>query len=285
MTGRLAAYRAIVADVFSEARDRHVLRIMAVLIFLALWLFIQSKGMDFYEGESEGCGCANRVLSVSDDPEDDAFFVNESLRIWYFSIFMATLIIGVLLSAPWVPQTYTRGQLDRFLARPIGRTEFLLVRQAGYLSIIALGNAVLMTGLFLIAGLKSGTFFWGFLAAGTILPLIGFTAIFSYMTLVGVLFESTPLCGVAGLLVPVISMWSKSAKAQLMQGGPEGNRVTEAIVDILYFISPRLEQLRGLGRPWIMGKEVPFAETILINLAVAACTFALAAIVFYKKDY
>lgn len=285
MTRRTNVYLAIVKDTWREARSRHVTRILLGLVLFGLAVFLFAADVNVEDGRMHGCGCFGQQMPVQMDADHVQAVVRMVLKTWYWIIFVASVVTSILVSSSWVPQTFTRGTLDRFLARPVSRTEFLLVRQASSLLVVVLGHSLLVAGVFLITGAKTEIFDGSFLLAAFLMPLLVFIAIYGYMTLVGILTESVPVCAVTGFAVFVLAAWAGHAHKQLTAGQAEVSAVWKAVVGAVHFVLPRVYWMAHLGSYWVKEAEVPWERPIVANTAVTAVVFALACLAFRRRDY
>jgi ABC-type transport system involved in multi-copper enzyme maturation permease subunit len=66
------------------------------------------------------------------------------------------VLIGIVFTAPIVPQTFEAGAIDLLLSKPVGRSLTFLTKFAGGCFYIFLAGAFFVGGLFLILGLQHG---------------------------------------------------------------------------------------------------------------------------------
>ena len=282
---RMAAYRAIWLDTWREARSRQVIRVLGGIVAVVLAFFFFSVDLHTDQGVLKGCGCAGARMPL---PEgiDVGRVVNGILGIWYLGIFVAGVSTGILVLAQWVPQTFTRGNIERYLCRPLGRSEFLLARQASTFSIVAAGHVTFVLGVFAITGLKSGVYQGGFVLAATVAPLLVILAVQGYVTLVGLLTESIPVAGITGTLVFVFGWLIQVMKDRADFLPPEGHALYKAVLAALWSVLPRVDSLIGVGQAWLRGGNPPdWGKPVVQTAAVVVGVFALSCHVFRKRDY
>jgi ABC-type transport system involved in multi-copper enzyme maturation permease subunit len=122
------------------------------------------------------------------------------------------ILIGVIITAFFIPNMLRKGTIDLLLAKPIYRTTLLLYKYLGGLTFVLLNSAVAVGGMWLAIGLRSGIWATGFL--WTIFVLTFFFAIlYAVSTLFAVLTRSAIVsilvtCGVWFLLYIVGSGYS-----------------------------------------------------------------------------
>jgi ABC-type transport system involved in multi-copper enzyme maturation permease subunit len=103
------------------------------------------------------------------------------------------ILIGVIVTAFFVPNMLQKGSLDLLLVKPITRVELLLFKYLGGLTFVFVNSVVAIGGVWLVLCLRTGIWTYGFLL--TILVITFFFAIlYSVSTLFGVLTRSSVLC-------------------------------------------------------------------------------------------
>ena len=207
-------------------------------------------------GSSRGAAASRSPRRSPPTPEGQQLLVRTVLGRWFsWFLFPGTLIVGIYLSVQWVPGTYTRRTIDRYVSRPIGRTAFLLVRQASALSIVAAGNAALVAGIFLIVVVKTGVYPWAFLVAGTVLPDAGVHGGLRLHDVGGrPSLESPAVCGIVGFFAALLG-WFNNRPSSHDGMGP--GAVTRWLLDLVEWGIPRISWVRALGKTTIAGIADP----------------------------
>jgi ABC-type transport system involved in multi-copper enzyme maturation permease subunit len=99
------------------------------------------------------------------------------------------ILVSVIITAFFIPNMLRKGTVDLLLVKPIHRTTLLLYKYAGGLLFILLNTALVVVGLWLVIGLRSGIWVSSFLL--TVLVITFFFAIlYAASTLFGVLTRS-----------------------------------------------------------------------------------------------
>lgn len=99
------------------------------------------------------------------------------------------ILIGVVITAFFIPNMLRKGTIDLLLVKPIHRSTLLLYKYIGGLTFVFLNSAVAVLGIWLVLGWRSGIWASGFLL--TILVLTFFFAVlYAVSTLFGVLTQS-----------------------------------------------------------------------------------------------
>jgi ABC-type transport system involved in multi-copper enzyme maturation permease subunit len=100
------------------------------------------------------------------------------------------LLVGVIITAGFVPNMLAKGSLDLLVSKPIGRSRLLVYKYVGGLTFVFLLAAFAVAGVWLAVGLRTGLWTPHFLALIPILTFY-FAVLYSVSTLAGVLTRST----------------------------------------------------------------------------------------------
>jgi Cu-processing system permease protein len=112
-------------------------------------------------------------------------------------VFYGGVAFGVLACADFAPAALAPGRIEQLLALPLRRSELLLGTYLGVLLLLGGGALFGGLGLSLIIFAKTGVFGWA-PAAGALLGLAAFAAVYAVMLLVAVASGSPALSGAAG---------------------------------------------------------------------------------------
>jgi ABC-type transport system involved in multi-copper enzyme maturation permease subunit len=99
------------------------------------------------------------------------------------------VLIGVIITAFFIPNMLRKGTIDLLLVKPISRARLLLYKYVGGLTFILLTTLTAVGGVWLALGLRSGIWAGTFLLNVAVLTF-GFAVLYSVSTLFGVLTRS-----------------------------------------------------------------------------------------------
>src|SRR5580704_13984575 len=89
------------------------------------------------------------------EPKQVGLLVNFALSVLMtFLVGILGVFIGILVTAPTVPQTFEPGAIDLLLSKPVSRSLLFLTKFFGASTFILLNSAYLIGGMWLIAGLR-----------------------------------------------------------------------------------------------------------------------------------
>jgi ABC-type transport system involved in multi-copper enzyme maturation permease subunit len=115
------------------------------------------------------------------------------------------LLVGVLLTASFIPNMMRKGAIDLIIAKPIRRVSLLVYKYVGGLTFVFINTAYAVTGVWLVTGLRSGVWSNGFLL--TIFAITFYFAIlYAVSLLLGVLSRNT-IVAIMGTIAFWFALW------------------------------------------------------------------------------
>src|SRR5436305_6463134 len=75
------------------------------------------------------------------------------------------LLLGVVVTAFFIPNMLRKGSIDLLLTKPLHRATLLLFKYIGGLLFVFLNLLVVVVGIWLVFGLRTGIWSWGFLVS------------------------------------------------------------------------------------------------------------------------
>jgi ABC-type transport system involved in multi-copper enzyme maturation permease subunit len=116
------------------------------------------------------------------------------------------LLIGVLLTASFIPNMMRKGSIDLILSKPIHRIALLAYKYVGGLTFVFINTAYAVVGVWLVIGLRSGVWTNGFVL--TIFAITFYFAIlYAVSLLLGVLSRNT-IVAIMGTIAFWFVMWA-----------------------------------------------------------------------------
>lgn len=115
------------------------------------------------------------------------------------------LLIGVLLTASFIPNMMRKGSIDLILSKPIHRVSLLVYKYIGGLTFVFINTAYAVIGVWLVTGIRSGVWSNGFLL--TIFAItFYFAVLYAVSLLLGVLSRNT-IVAIMGTIAFWFVMW------------------------------------------------------------------------------
>jgi ABC-type transport system involved in multi-copper enzyme maturation permease subunit len=175
-----------------------------------------------------------------------------------------TIILSVVITAFFIPNMLRKGTVDLLLAKPIRRGALLVYKYLGGLSFILINTGVVVLGVFVALGLRSGLWVTGFLWMIPILTFF-FAILYAVSTLLGVLTRSA----IVAILVTVF-FWFVCFLAgafhtglHLMRQVPSQNQLPDwayVTTDAVHGTLPRTSDLGNLTSKLVYDQVLTDAE-------------------------
>jgi ABC-type transport system involved in multi-copper enzyme maturation permease subunit len=225
-----------------------------------------------------------------------------------------TLVIGLIITAFFIPNMLRKGTIDLLLVKPIHRWTLLVYKYVGGLTFIFLNTTVAVVGMWLALGLRAGVWANSFLLMIFVYTFF-FAILYAISALFGVLTRSSIVSILASLgiwfllfLIGFLYTLGEAFAIEDARGGvPPEQRMSEnafwQTVRVIHFVLPRTSDINQLGNEALardflpsttlgkltreqMGRE-PFkwGESISVSLAFIAVMLGLACWRFATRDY
>ncbi len=196
-------------------------------------------------------------------------------------LFTGGIFFSIFATASLIPNMQEKGNIDWLLARPIARSMLLLGRSAGALAVVAFNIFYLILGAWLILSLKSGIWHWPFLLSGVIIVLT-FAVIYTLMVFLGVAVQNSAVSIMGAYLVLFFSpLLAQRDRISVLLD----EKIWRYLLDFIYMLTPRTFDLGDITRLVVTGDTVVSWTPLWHSLALGAFYFALAVVIFNKRDY
>jgi ABC-type transport system involved in multi-copper enzyme maturation permease subunit len=126
------------------------------------------------------------------------------------------LLLGVVITAFFIPNMLRKGSIDLLLTKPLHRATLLLFKYIGGLLFVFLNLLIVVGGIWLVLGLRTGIWASGFLVSIPALTFY-FAVLYAVSALIGVLTRSPIVC----ILVSVafwLLLWAVGTGQSLVEG-------------------------------------------------------------------
>jgi ABC-type transport system involved in multi-copper enzyme maturation permease subunit len=219
------------------------------------------------------------------------------------------MLLSTIITAFFIPNMLRKGTVDLLIVKPIHRPTLLIYKYLGGLLFMLLNAALIVAGVWLVAGLRSGYWVNSFLLS---IPLLTFefAIYYSCSTLFGVLTRST----IVSILMTSL-LWFVLWLVGQLYSWVELSRITDAIpenqkppawlargVDAAHFVLPRIKDLDILNSK-IVSEGLPdsdraereqfgkfldsfkWGETLTVSAAFIVVLLGLSCWRFATRDY
>jgi ABC-type transport system involved in multi-copper enzyme maturation permease subunit len=221
------------------------------------------------------------------------------------------LLVSIVLTSLFIPNMLRKGTIDLLLVKPIRRPALLVYKYLGGLTFILLNTAVLIGGVWLAFGLRSGLWVNSLLLIIPVLLLV-FAFLYAVSTLCAVLTRSAIVaillsCLVWGALFGVNVTYrviQEQHKEEVFKNVPPERRFWEGtwvdVVNGVYHALPRYRDLVMFASQQIQDELFPQQEVLKKDLgedpvdwrqslavtgAYLAGLLGLSCLIFSRKDY
>jgi ABC-type transport system involved in multi-copper enzyme maturation permease subunit len=196
--------------------------------------------------------------------------------------FFGLLLFGVFATAGILPEVMTRGTIDLYISKPIGRPFILLGKYLGALSAIALNVLYGIGGLWIMFGLTTGIWSIPFLYTFVILTF-SYAVVYCFITLLAIIIRSSGFVIMVSFLYIFVFDSILYNRQHLLYGFIE-NSIVRNIIDGFYYALPQISDLQANTLRLVAGGSMTPAP-IYYSAASGVAALILAIIIFNRKDF
>ncbi|MBN1302316.1 MAG: ABC transporter permease subunit [Melioribacteraceae bacterium] len=208
------------------------------------------------------------------------------------TIFFKTFIIvplyggGLFLSifsvSSFIPNMLEKGNIDLLLSKPVSRSQIIWGKFAGGSIMVLLNVAYLVTGIWLLIGLKFSD--WGMSLLYSIPSItFAFMVLYAMIVLIGILTRSSILAMMLTYLIFFIFSPLLVAREQIYL--LFDSEILEFLIDSVYYILPKTSELGKITVDLVQGRGISDYQPIWTSLLFLILNLSLSIITFSKKDY
>ncbi len=196
-------------------------------------------------------------------------------------LFTAGIFLSLFATSNLIPSLLRQGSIDLLISKPLSRTQILLGRYFGAISIVAFNIFYLVIFSWLVISIKTTIWNFGFLLAGFMIVLT-FAILFSLMTLMGIVTRSGPFSLMITYLVLFISpfLLQRDAIYALLSA-----KIYGYILDGLYYFLPRTAELGMITQQFVRGLPITAWSAVLTSIIFAVVMLASSSLIFSRKNF
>jgi ABC-type transport system involved in multi-copper enzyme maturation permease subunit len=196
-------------------------------------------------------------------------------------LFTAGMFLAVFASAGLIPSVFEPGRIELLLSKPVERYHILVGRYIGNLLVIAVNVFYLVFTVWLIFGLKTGVWTYGFLWSSA-LTLFVFAVLLTVVVLIGVLWESAVIATMVTFGIMLVSpiLAQKALLERLLTSETSRN-----IVRTLYYVLPKVFDLGRTCRALVIGDPVGNWMPVWSSALFGVVVFGTGLYAFAKRNY
>ena len=196
-------------------------------------------------------------------------------------LFTAGMFLAIFASAGLIPSVFEPGRIELLLSKPIERHQILLGRYIGNLLVIAANVCYLVPAVWVILGLKTGIWTYGFLWSSAFTIFV-FAILLTVVLLIGVLWESAAIATMVsfGLILVSPILAQKSLLERLLS-----SEISRNVVRVLYYVLPKVFDLGRITRELVLGNSITSWMPIWSSALFGFVIFSASLIAFSRRDY
>ncbi len=196
-------------------------------------------------------------------------------------LFTAGMFLALFASAGLIPSVFEPGRIELLLSKPVERYQILVGRYLGNLLVIAVNIVYLVFTVWLIFGLKTGVWTFGFLWSSAI-TLFVFAVLLTVVVLIGVLWESAAVATMVTFGIMLVSpiLAQKPLLERLLSSETSRN-----IVRSLYYVLPKVFELGRICRGLVIGEPITNWMPVWSSALFALVVFSTGLYAFSKRNY
>jgi len=196
-------------------------------------------------------------------------------------LFGVGLFLSIFATANLVPVMLEKGYVDLLLSKPLSRPALFLGRYLGSLSVVGINLFYLVTGVWIVIGIKTGVWKAGLLKAGLII-LLTYGVLLGFMMMVGVLTRSSSITIMLSyFLFPLTFFLAFRENLTVMLT----SRTLVVLLDGLYWILPKISEVSKIMGYVAAGKPAGSLAPLFTSALFGAGCLALGTVYFSRTDY
>ncbi|MFA4987158.1 MAG: ABC transporter permease subunit [Candidatus Brocadiia bacterium] len=278
---RILQICALAWDTLLQARRRWVLISLFILATLVLAFYAFAVSVERGGVDSEQLKVTFPFAHLASEMSPESFAHGMVMFVLGTNTFLG-LFFFILAFAGFIPESIQKGSADLLLSKPVPRWLVISVKMVSISLIASLIASYFFFGALVIVWAKSG-YFAGEMIPAFLLSILLFQPMVPLMALVGVASRSTPLAVVASIGAYIISALAFGAKRVDFSFTYEW---IGGMMKGLYYGFP---QLVGMQQSILAkvgeGRSSFETEPFIQSMILCAVYFALAIIIFQRKDY
>lgn len=274
----MSATIALIKDTFREALARKIFWGLFGLSTVMILFFLFLLNIDIVEGAMATVTLFGKTVRHVPD-------VEKWVRGTYAAIatFLYTwgMLLAVFASAGLTPSILEPGRIELLLSKPVSRVHILLGRYTGNVLVVSCNIVYLVLGVWLILGVKTGTWSGSFLYS-IATTIFVFAVLLTVVVLIGVLFESAALAIMVTVALMVMSPILAQSATMLKLLSSEWSR---DVWRSLYYTLPKVYDMGRLTLDLIQKNPVEPLMPIWTSALFGAIVLGTAVLAFQRRDF
>ncbi|MBI3679932.1 MAG: ABC transporter permease subunit [Acidobacteria bacterium] len=274
----LIATAAIIYDTFREAFARKIFWGLFGLSTAMILFFLFIMKIDIVEGALATISLFGKTADREVDLDRLVKQVQAGIATFLYTWGM---FLAVFASAGLIPSVLEPGRIELLLSKPVSRVHLLLGRFLGNLLVVTLNIAYLVTGIWLILGVKTNIWTADFLVA-IVTTVFLFAVLLAVVIFIGVTLESTALAVMIPVGLMLISPILAQHKLMVRLLDSEWSR---QLWKGLYQALPKVYDIGKMTLDYVMDRQVESWTPVWTSAGFGVVVLAASIYVFQKRDF
>jgi ABC-type transport system involved in multi-copper enzyme maturation permease subunit len=239
---------ALIRDTFREAFARRIFWgffgcCTALLLFLIFIMRIDVV---------QGALATVTIFGRSAPSTDVEGLVHQTQSVIAMVLYFAGMALSVFASAGLVSAVFEPGRIELLLSKPVSRTHLLLGRYAGNVLVVGANILYLVTGSWIIFGIKTDVWGTGFLIS-SLCTIFIFAVLLAVLVLVGVMWDSSAVAIMVTFAIMIVTpiLAQKSTIERLLS-----SEWSRDVVRVLYYFLPKTSDVSVIIRHMILNQPI-----------------------------
>ncbi|MCK5127204.1 MAG: hypothetical protein KAR42_13200 [candidate division Zixibacteria bacterium] len=265
----MAKFTSILYDTFFEIKDRKIFWLYWIVTFVMILVFAFLPDVKI-NGQN--------ILESGNIPEE---FVAEGIAMFFNGFFGFMMFLMVFGSAGLLPSYLSKGRVELALAKPISRTQLLLIK---FLSVFLIMSSIFIVScsvLYLLISYQAGIF-TGYFFLGLLVAIGKFLFIYAILFFFGIAFNSTAATIMGYFIIWFVSnlLEAREIAYQLLT-----NKVWQGILDTAYHILPKFDEYSANTMSVMKGNGFSDFYPVWSSGLFGVIALLLAILIFKRRDY
>ncbi|PID59853.1 MAG: hypothetical protein CR986_04745 [Ignavibacteriae bacterium] len=197
-------------------------------------------------------------------------------------LFGGGLFLSIFSASGFIPAMLENGSVDLILSKPISRTQIILGKFLGGVTVVFINIAFLIFALWFLMGLKFSV--WSPYFLYCILTItFTFASLYSLIILIGIITKSSMFAMMLTYLIFFVLSPLLAAREQILM--LVDDKLTKNITEILYHIIPKTTELGSLTTELAIGSGVGDWLPIITTFLFMILVLYISIFIFNKKDF
>ncbi len=271
-------FLAILRLTLRESFARRTFQAFLAISSIVALLFLFALNLDIVDGMQSAISLFGFEL---EQQVNLSRFVTQMEGAITILLFSGGIFMSLFATSSLIPSLLQPGIIDLYIAKPVSRPLILTARWLGGILIVVINISYLILSTWLIISLKSGIWNSGYLLA--LFPiLLAFTALFTFMTFVGLISANGPL---SLMLTYAIIFFSPLLMQRDEIYALLSAKIYSYLLDGLYYILPKMAEMGALSMKLTLHNEITDGWVLFHAAGFVLVLGLINLVIFQRKNF